>query len=80
VGDTIVRIERLANGFTVCARDPEIVKKNKASKGAYNDPNVEYAFKDIGGALRWIKDHIDELVPEDDEYATSFDAATKAAD
>ena len=74
MGDTILRIECIDNGYVVCAKDPKIVKANK-KPGRYNDPWCEYAFPTIEKALKWIKEHIDDLEPEEDEYASSFEKA-----
>jgi hypothetical protein len=79
VGDTIARIRKLTNGFVVCATDPAIVKSNATSKGRWQNPEVEYAFKTFEEVLRWLKAQKDTLLPapdDEEEYANSFDEAT----
>jgi hypothetical protein len=73
MSDHCVSIRRLNNGFVIEATDPAIEKKNRASKGVYKNPRVEYAMKDFKDVLKWLKDNADVLSkPAEDEYATAF--------
>lgn len=88
-GNTIIRISRLQNGFSVSLNDPEIVKKNRerdnSSKGAvcvpYRDPEVTYAFNNPNAdaaVAKFISENISKVLPED-EYSSTFDKAAKEA-
>ena len=81
MSDTIVRIRKIDNGFVVCAQDPAIIAANRKSslKQPYRDPECEYAFDTFEKVLKWLKQNVDNLVPEPDadtEYSNSFDEAT----
>jgi hypothetical protein len=75
--ETIARIECANNGFIICADDPKIREKNRTSKGAYTNPEQQYVFEKFSEVLKWLKEHEEDLVPEDDEYESSFDEAAK---
>lgn len=79
MGECIVKIEKMKNGFEVEMTDPEIVKANrKPSKGnspmPYKDPNVAYVFKTSEEVLAFLKANLDKAIPADD-YESSFDEA-----
>jgi hypothetical protein len=73
-----VKIERAANGFEVCLRDPEIVKANAKADlskgGKWRDPEREYVFTTIDEVLKFLGKHLDKALPADD-YDTAFDKA-----
>ena len=67
-------IEKTANGFTVAAQDPDIVKSNAKSKGAWKNPERTYVFKTADEVLGFLKTNLDKALP-DDEYESAFDEA-----
>lgn len=82
-----IRIEKIANGYTVSMDDPEIVKANrardmsKAGSKPWRDPNVKHAFKDDASVIAFISKNIGKMLPSGgDEYASSFDAAVAEDD
>ena len=86
--DCCVRIERLANGYTVCVKDPAIVKaNNKRGNGdgpcaPYKDPERPYAFKTITEVNAFLSKNLDKALPAivaEDSFETSFDKAAAAA-
>lgn len=84
MGECVVRIERLANGYEVELKDPKIVEQNnKPSKGgslgAYKDPHVAYAFKTVEEVIAFLQKNLDKAMPMDD-YATSFEEAAQETD
>lgn len=86
MGECVIKIERLNNGWEVEMTDPEIVKQNqKPSKGnsytPYKDPKVAYAFKKKEEVVKFISANLEKAMPMD-EYESSFDeaAATEEED
>ncbi len=83
-GNTVIRIQKLQNGFSVGLNDPEIIKANRArdrSKGEcapYRDPEVTYAFANAAEVAAFITANLDKVMPED-EFSSSFDKAAKEA-
>lgn len=81
-GDTIIRIRKLQNGFTVSMNDPAIVKKNRErdtsgkTPSVYRDPEVTYTFKDAAAVAKFVGENIDKVIPEDD-FSSSFDKAAQ---
>jgi len=80
-----IRIERLANGYTVRMTDPTIVEKNKKREGArkpdapyppWQDPEVTLAFETPKAVLQFLRDNLEKALPTD-EYETSFTKALK---
>jgi len=67
-----VRIERIENGYTVCADDPKIRKANKGS-GPWRDPAKEYSFDTIEKVLKFLEKNLDKALPKS-EYSDTFDA------
>lgn len=87
-GDCCVKIEKLANGFTVCIQDPAIIKFNKNrdnSKpgGKYiesKNPWKEFVFKDENEVIAFLKKNLKKAVAgTDDDYESSFDMAVAAS-
>jgi hypothetical protein len=81
-----IRINKLANGFTVSMTDPEIVKANKKREEKrkpdspyppWRDPEVTMAFEDADSVITFLKDNLDKAMPNDDDYETSFTKALK---
>lgn len=72
-----VRIERLANGWSVRMTDPKIVEANnkRSTKGGdyapYRDPEVTFAFDDAKGVLAFLNANLEKALPTD-EFDTSF--------
>jgi len=75
MSETVMRVERLANGYTVEVLDPTVSAANKKSKGVYNDPWKEYAFSDTKTTLVFINKVLPTLKPGDSEAADAFDEA-----
>lgn len=67
VSDTILRVEKLANGFEVEICDPSIVAENEKPKSNYKSPWVEYAFTTAPEVIEFIKLHLESLKPEPDD-------------
>jgi hypothetical protein len=75
-----IRIERAQNGFVVCMNDPVIVAKNRKSKGVYVNPEQQFVFDDEDDLIAFITKNLDKIIPEKDEYATSFDMAVNESE
>jgi hypothetical protein len=83
MGDNIiVRIERLKNGWEVEYNDPKIQEANRKPKSVWKDPSVGYAFTDIDALLKFLKEQLPVLAPEDEEgeYAQNFKSAVAEDD
>ena len=76
MSDTILRVEKLANGFEVEICDPTIVaENNKPKSNSYKSPWVEYAFTTAPEVIEFIKLHLESLKPEpsaDEQYGQEF--------
>lgn len=77
MGDTVVRIEKLTNGYEVEICDPDIMESNKdpKSKKGWQDPWKGYAFTTAEEVKNFVGQHLDKLKPPpeaDDEYAEAF--------
>ena len=72
-----IRIERAQNGFVVCMEDPAIVKANRESDGPWKDPMQQFVFDDKEGVIKFLTANLDKIVPDEDDYDSSFDAAVK---
>lgn len=79
-----IRIERVENGYTVCATDPKIAENNKKPNTPWRDAEREYVFKTIGEAVTFISKIADKAMPLDpappDSFASAFDAAVASDD
>lgn len=82
MGDTVVRIEKLENGWEVEYQDPGIQAENRKSKAVWRDPSKGYAFTDIKELLKFLEAKLPILAPaeDDDEYAQNFKAAVAETD
>lgn len=86
--DSCVRIERLANGYTVTLKDPAIVaannKSNRSSNSpyTYRDPERCYTFDSVAKVTKFITDNLDKALPaqaDEDSFDKTFDKAAAAA-
>ena len=86
--DSCLRIERVANGYSVTLRDPAIIAKNQkrdSSKGPYapyQDPERTYIFKTCAELTAFITKNIDKALPAQsasDSFESAFDKAAAAA-
>jgi hypothetical protein len=80
MGDTIVRIEKLTNGYEVEICDPTVMENNRKPKSTYEDPWKSYAFTTADEVKTFIGAHLDSLKPPpgmDEEYAQAFNEAAK---
>lgn len=79
MGDTVLRIEKLTNGYEVEICDPKIVEKNRKPKSTYEDPWKGYAFTTAEEVKTFVGLHLDSLKPPpgpEEEYADAFNAAS----
>jgi hypothetical protein len=83
MSDTILRIEKLENGYEVEVCDEQVMANNQKPKSAYEDPWKGYAFENAEGVVAFIKAHLDKLKPPPgagDEYDAAFKQATSEED
>jgi hypothetical protein len=79
MGDIVVRIEKLENGYEVEIREPKRAKANK-KPGDYVDPWCGYAFKTAAEVGEFIEKNLDKAKSEGDDFGSSFDAAVAEED
>jgi len=80
MGDVILRVEKLANGYECEICDPDIMAANDKPKAAYKSPWKDYAFTTAAEVIAFITEHLDKLKPPPDadaEYSAAFDSATQ---
>lgn len=80
MGDTVLRIEKLENGYEVEICDPKIMESTDKPKSNYQDPWKAYAFTTAEEVKNFVGEHLDSLKPPpdaDEEYSAAFDEATK---
>jgi hypothetical protein len=80
--DCCVRIERMANGYSVTVKDPKLVKENAKPNGRYVNPEREYAFKTVAEVKKFLDKNLDKALPNDDpdpSFDATFDKAAAAA-
>jgi hypothetical protein len=75
MSETVCRIEKLTNGFTVEIPDAAAKKNNANSKKPYIDPWKEYAFATSAEVAAFITKHLDALEPPEEDMGTAFDRA-----
>lgn len=83
MSDTVLRVEKLENGYEVEVCDPKIMAENEKPKGSYKDPWKGYAFTTAGEAVAFIGQHLESLKPPPDaekEYGDAFKQATSEED
>lgn len=82
-GDTVLRIEKLENGYEVEICDPKIQAANDKPKSNWQDPWKGYAFTTAEEVKNFVGEHLDSLKPPPDadaEYASAFKKATTEDD
>jgi len=80
MSETVCKIEKLTNGFTVEIPDAAQQKKNKNPKTPYVDPWKEYAFATTAEVAAFITKHLDSLEPPDEDMGTAFNRAVSEED
>lgn len=82
MSDTIARIEKLENGYTVQVQDPKIAEKNRTSKTGWEDPYKAFSFNTSKDVCEFLEKVLDKLAPPSasDEFTSAFKAATKKDD
>lgn len=83
MGDTVLRIEKLENGYEVEICDPAIMAANEKPKSNYADPWKAYAFTTAEEVKNFVGEHLDSLKPPpdaDEEYGAAFTQATEGDD
>lgn len=82
-GDTVLRIEKLENGYEVEICDPKVIENNRKPKTEYKDPWKGYAFTTAEEVKAFVGQHLDSLKPPPDadtEYADAFNQAASSDD
>lgn len=83
-----VKIERLANGYNICCKDPSIVAYNNKrdaepydsrSRKPYKDPDRTYTFKTLKEVTDWLTTNLDKALPPD-TFESAFDKSAKIVD
>jgi hypothetical protein len=75
MSETVLRVEKLENGYTVEVCDPSVMAKNKSPKAPYKSPWKEYAFTTPKEALAFITKVLPTLNPEEDDMGAAFNEA-----
>lgn len=78
-GDSVLRIEKLENGYEVEICDPKVMAANDKPKTVYQSPWKGYAFTTAEEVKEFVGKHLDSLKPPPDadaEYSAAFDQAT----
>lgn len=79
MSDTIARIGKLENGYTVCVTDRAAQAANRKPNAVWKDADREYAFPTLKAALKWIADNESTLTPDESDDASNFTAAWNEA-
>lgn len=82
-GDSVLRIEKLENGYEVEICDPKIMANNDKPKSMYESPWKGYAFTTAEEVKNFVGEHLDSLKPPPDadaEYGAAFKQATSEDD
>jgi hypothetical protein len=80
MGETVLRIEKLQNGWEVEINDPKIIEENRKPKNSWTDPSKAYAFATAKEVADFITEHLDSLEPPpdaDEEFGTEFKRQTE---
>lgn len=80
MSETVCRIEKLTNGYTVEIPDAAVQKANKNPKSPWKDPWKEYAFATAAEASAFVTQHLDKLEPPEDDMGVEFARATNEKD
>lgn len=75
MSDCVLRVDKLANGYTVEVCDPKIAASNRNSKVPYKNPWREYAFSSEKEVLAFITKVLPKLSAPKDDMASCFDSA-----
>lgn len=76
MSDTVLRVEKLENGFEVEIYDEKIAEKNNKPKSSYESPWKAYAFTTAAEVVKFVSKHLDGLPKSpQDEFN---DAASEA--
>jgi hypothetical protein len=85
-GEECCRIEKVANGFTVSMKDPDIVKANQKrnsgksnSLGMWKDPHKSFVFDSVEEVLTFLQKTLPKALPSD-EFGSTFTQALKETD
>jgi hypothetical protein len=80
MGETVLRIERLENGYEIEVNDSKIMAENRKPKSQWKNPEKAYAFKTTEEVVAFITEHLDSLEPPpdaDEEFGTEFKRRTE---
>jgi hypothetical protein len=66
-----IKIEKMANGYEVCMKDPELEKSNSKGTGPWKDPEVEFVFTSEDEMMSFVKKALKKLT-SGGEYDTAF--------
>lgn len=80
MGDCVLRISKLENGYEVEFCDPDVRKENAKPKSDYTDPWKGYAFSTVEEVSAFIDKKLGDLEPPpdaDEEFSSAFSAAAK---
>lgn len=83
MGEDVLRIEKLQNGYEVEICDPKIQAENDKPKSVYKNPWKGYAFSTADEVKNFIGEQLDSLKPPPDadaEYSAAFAKATSKDD
>ena len=71
MGECVLKVAKLENGYEVEVYDETIAKKNDSPKSKYQDPWKGYAFTTADAVKTFVGEHLDSLKPPpsaDEEY------------
>jgi hypothetical protein len=80
MGESVMRIDMLENGYKVEVCDPDIMEANNSPKSEYESPWKSYAFSTAPEVIAFVTATLEKLKPPPDattEYASAFKQATK---
>lgn len=83
MGDSVLRIEKLENGYEVEYCDPDVQEENRKPKSNWSDPWKGYAFSTVEEVVAFITKKLGTLKPPpdaDEEFESSFNTAAKSDD
>lgn len=79
MGEDVLRIEKLENGYEVEVRDPKIDAANQKPKADWKSPWKAYAFSTSGEVVAFVSKHLDSL-PKSSQDEFNDAAATAFAE
>jgi hypothetical protein len=80
MSETVCRIEKLTNGYTVEIPDAAAQANNKNPKKPYISPWKEYAFASAEEATAFVTKHLKGLEPPEEDMGTEFNRAVSEED